>query len=235
VDVIVTVTTPMARAAKEVTQTVPVVAFFNNPVEEGLIQSLPRPGENITGITAFTSQEIFQKWVQLLKELIPGISRVAHLQSRAEIAVGWKQSAEAAARELGVKVLLAEHTPTNYADAFAFIMRERVEALSVASSAAKFANRHLIVEFAAKGRLPAVYGTREYVDAGGLMAYGSDATDLFRHLARYVDCILKGAKPADLPVEYPTKFQLVISLKTAKALGVTVPPALLARADEVIE
>jgi putative ABC transport system substrate-binding protein len=235
VDVIVTVTTPMSHAAKAVTQTVPIVMLSNNVLEEGLIQSLARPGGNITGLTAFTSLEIVGKQLQLFKELLPGMSVAASLQSRLEINVGWEQSAEAAGRQLGVRVLLAKHTPTNYADAFAFILRERVDALLVASSAANFANRHLIVDFAAKNRLPAMYGTRAYVDAGGLVAYGSDLTDLFRRLAGYVDRILKGAKPAELPVEYPTKIQLIINMKTAKALGLTMPSTLLARADEVIE
>ena len=138
-------------------------------------------------------------------------------------------------RELGINLLFAEHTPTDYTNAFAHIERERIDALLVPSTGANFANRHSIVEFAEKSRLPAMYQRREFVDAGGLIAYGVGVADLFRGLAGYIDRIFKGAKPADLPVEQPTKFELVINLKTAKVLGITVPPALLTRADEVIE
>ena len=136
---------------------------------------------------------------------------------------------------MGVEVLFAEHTPTDYAGAFEFIVRERADALSVAASGANFANRHLIVQFAAKNRLPTIYPERQSVDAGGLMSYGPDLPDLFRRLAGYVDRILKGANPADLPIEQPTKFHLVINLKAAKAIGLQIPASVLARADEVIE
>src|SRR5262245_57898952 len=235
VDVIVTGTTVMTRAAKAVTQTVPIVMVSNNVVEAGLVQSLARPGGNVTGFTAIDSLEIFGKQVQLLKELLPTMSIMAYLQSRAELNVAWPQRAEAAARELGVKILLAEHTPTNYVDAFAFIARERADAITVASSGPNLANRRLIVEFAAKSMLPAMYGTRAYVESGGLIAYGSDVLDLFRRLAGYADRILKGEVPGNMPVQTPTKFDLIINLKTANALGLTVPATLLARADEVIE
>jgi putative ABC transport system substrate-binding protein len=234
VDVIMTTTNPMTRAAKQVTQTVPIVMIGANAVEEGLIQSLARPGGNVTGISAITS-EMLPKWVQFLKELLPGLSRVAYLQSKAEMVAGWEQSTETAARELGVKILLAEYTPPSYADAFAFILREHVDALVVPANASNFANRHLIVRFAAENRLPTIYGFREFVAAGGLIGYGVDYADAYRRAAAYVDKILKGAKPADLPVEQPTKFELVIHLKTAKALGLTIPTTLLATADEVIE
>ena len=236
VDVIVTVTNPMTRAAKAVTRTVPIVMLSVSPVEEGLIQSLARPGGNITGLSADTSPEIFGKRVQLLKELLPTISRIAYLQqSKGEARAEATQIVEAVSRELGFQFLFAEHTPTQYADAFALIERERADALLVPPSGANFANRRLIVEFAAKNRLPAMYATREFVAAGGLIAYGAELADLFRHLAGYIDRIVKGAKPADLPVEQPTKFKLVINLRTAKTLGLTIPPTLLARADEVIE
>jgi putative ABC transport system substrate-binding protein len=235
-DVIVTVTDPMTRAAKDVTRTVPIVmAGSGGPVEAGLIESLARPGGNITGLANISGAEIIAKRMQLLKELLPGLSRVASLQSKAEALAGWEQSAAAVGRELGVTCLNAEHTPTDYAAAFALIARERPDALSVAHSAANLANRHLIIEFAAKNRLPAMYGSREYVTAGGLIAYGTDIADQFHRAAGYVDRILKGAKPADMPVEQPTKWHLVVNLKTAKALGLTIPPSLLARADEVIE
>src|SRR5262249_54425515 len=146
-----------------------------------------------------------------------------------------EQSQEAAARQLSVNVLLAEHTKTEYAGAFAFIAREHPDALSVAFSTANLTNLHLIIEFAAKNRLPAIYGAREFAAADGLIAYGVDVADIFHRAAGYVDRILKGAKPADLSVEQQTKFQMIINLKTAKALGLNVPPSLLARADEMIE
>jgi putative ABC transport system substrate-binding protein len=176
VDVIVTVTNPMTRAAKELTQTIPIIMLSPNPVEEGLIQSLARPGGNITGLTAEPSLEITGKRVQLLKELLPKMSRLAWLHS-SETPSEAKQSIEAASRELGFKLLLAEHAPTQYADAFALIARERADALYVAPSAANFANRRLIVEFAAKNRLLAMYGRREFVEAGGLISYGVPAGD----------------------------------------------------------
>ena len=235
VDVIVTVTTPMTKVAKEVTQTVPIVMISVNPVEEGLIQSLARPGGNITGITPNTGVETATKRVQLLKEILPGLSRVAMLQSQAENLREWEQIIKIIDRDLGVKMLFAEHTPSDYSGAFEFIVRERPDALFVVLSAANFANRRLIVEFAASNRIPAVYAARDYTVVGGLVSYGASNDDLWRRLAGYVDRVLKGAKPAELPVEQPTKFDLVINLKTAKALAITIPPALLARADEVIE
>ena len=235
VDVIVTINNSMTRAAKEVTQTVPIVMHSGNPVEEGLIQSLARPGGNITGLTAYTGLEISTKQVQLLKEIVPRMSRVAVLLPKPETLAHWKQIAEAITRELGVKLLFTEHAPSDYAAAFALIERERQDALLVPASAVNFPNRRLIVEFAAKNRLPAMYVSREYADAGGLISYGAEVADVFRRLAGYVDRILKGAKPADMPVEQPSKFQLTINLKTAKTLGLSIPSTLLASADEVIE
>jgi putative tryptophan/tyrosine transport system substrate-binding protein len=234
-DVIVTVTNPMTRAAQDVTRTVPiVVAYSVSPVENGLVQSLSRPGGNVTGLTMNVGSEIPGKQLQLLKELLPRISRVAFLHSKEQEAEG-VQNGEAAARALGIKLLPAEHTPTDYTDAFALIAREHPDALVVGGSAVNVANRYLIVEFAAQRRLPAMYPTREFVSAGGLISYGVDFHDLFRRAAGYVDRILRGAAPSDLPVEQPTKFQLVINVKTAIALGLEPPPTLLALADEVIE
>ena len=235
VDVIVTVTNAMTRAAKDVTRTVPIVmAYSVSPVEHGLVQSLGRPGGNVTGLTMNVGSAIPGKQLQLLKELLPRVSRVAVLYSKEEVAEE-AQSGQTAGRELGIKVLPAEHTPTDYNDAFALIAREHPDAMVVSASAANVANRHLIVEFAAQGRLPAMYASREFVNAGGLICYGVELADLFRRAAGYVDKILRGAKPADLPVEQPTKFELVINLKTAKALGLDVPDKLLALADGVIE
>jgi putative ABC transport system substrate-binding protein len=234
-DVIVTVANPITQAAKDVTRTVPIVmAYSVSPAEQGVVQSLNRPGGNVTGLTMNVGSEIPGKQLQLLKDLIPRISRVAFLHSKEQEAEG-VQSGEAAAGKLGITLLPAEHTPTDYSNAFALIMREHPDALMVGSSAVNVANRHLIVEFAAQRRLPAIYATREFVNIGGLISYGVDFHDLFRRAAGYVDKILRGANPGDLPVEQPTKFALVINLKTAKALGLDVPPTLLALADEVIE
>jgi putative ABC transport system substrate-binding protein len=235
VDVIVTVTTPMTKAAKDVTQTVPIVMLSGNPVEEGLVQSLARPGGNITGITHLTGGENTIKHAQLLKEILPGMSRVARLQSKAEALGEHAQIEEAINRKLGVKVLTAWNMPSDYSEAFGLITKERPDAVLVAANAANYANRKLIIEFAAKNRLPAIYSDRDYVVDGGLLAYGADLKDIFQRLAGYVSRILKGEKPADMPVEQPTKFLLTINLKTAKTLDLGVPATLLARADEVIE
>jgi putative ABC transport system substrate-binding protein len=170
----------------------------------------------------------------LLKELLPRISRVAFLHSKEQEAEG-VQSGETAADKLGITLLPAEHTPTDYTSAFALIMREHPDALVVSASAVNVANRHLIVEFAAQRRLPAMYATREFVNIGGLISYGVDFHDLFRRAAGYVDKILRGAKPDDLAIEQPTKFALAINLRTVKALDLDVPDKLLALADEVIE
>jgi putative tryptophan/tyrosine transport system substrate-binding protein len=235
VDVIVTVTNPMTQAAKDVTRTVPIVmAYSVSPVENGLVQSLSRPGGNVTGLSSNVGSDIPGKQLQLLKELLPRLSRVAFLHSKEQAAEG-VETGEAAARELGIKLLPAEHTPSDYNDAFTVIAREHPDALVVSASAVNVANRRLIVEFAAQRRLPAMYATREFVSAGGLISYGVDFADLFRRAAGYVDKILRGTKPADLPVEQPTKFELVINLKTAQSLGLDVPDKLLALADEVIE
>jgi putative ABC transport system substrate-binding protein len=235
VDAIVTVANPMTQAAKEVTGTVPIVmAYSVSPVEHGMVQSLSRPGGNVTGLAMNVGDEIPGKQLQILKELLPGISRVAFLHSKEQETEG-VQNGEAAARKLGITLLPAEHTPTDYTGAFVFIAREQPDALMVGGSAVNVANRHLIVEFAGQRRLPAMYATREFVGIGGLISYGVDFHDLFRRAAGYVDKILRGMKPADLPVEQPTKFALVINLKTAKSLGLDMPDKLLSLADEVIE
>ena len=235
-DVIATVGNPMARRAKAMTTTVPIVmAISVNPVEEGLVASLARPGGNITGLTVHTGPEIDAKRLELLKEALPKISRVAFLGMKADWEGPSGETIRAAALALGVRLIHAEHTPTEYAHAFAMITRERPDALFVTDSPPNFAHRRLIVEFAAKARLPGMYARREFVDAAGLMSYGPSITDFFRRAATYVAKILKGAKPADLPVEQPTKFELVINLKTAKALGLTIPQSVLIRADHVIQ
>ncbi len=237
-DVIVTNGDPMTRAAKAVTTTVPIVmATSNDPVGEGLVQSLARPGGNITGLTISVGPEIDAKRLQLLREMLPGVSRVAYLSSKED--KEWEsprgQSVRTAAQALGVTLVLAEFTPRQYTDAFTLISRARAEALFVSRSPSAYADRALIVDFATRARLPSMFGFREPVVLGGLMSYGANLDDILRRAAGYVDKILKGAKPADLPVEQPTKFELVINLKTAKALGLTIPPLLLLQATEVIE
>jgi putative ABC transport system substrate-binding protein len=166
---------------------------------------------------------------------VPSASRVAFLGTKKLWDVVYETSLKAGAQALGLTVFLAEHTPTEYAGAFALIGRERPDALFVASSSENYAQRRLIVDFATSKRLPNIHAFRESVEDGGLISYGVNIADLFRRAAGYVDKILKGAKPADLPIEQPTKFELVINLKTANALGLTIPPSLLQRADQVIE
>ena len=238
VDVIVTGNDLMTRAAKAVTTTVPIVmATSADPVGGGIVQSLARPGGNITGLTILVGPEIEAKRLELLREMLPGVSRVAYLGSKEN--KDWERppgkSVRTAAQALGVALVLAEFTPRQYTDAFTRISRARAEALFVADSAPVYADRGLIVDFATRTRLPSTFFDREAVESGGLMSYGANLPDNFRRAAGYVDKILKGAKPADLPVEQPTKFALVINLKTAKALGLTIPPSLLLRADEVIQ
>jgi putative ABC transport system substrate-binding protein len=234
-DVIVTAGNPTAQAAKQVTTTVPIVmATSDSPVEAGLVASLGRPGGNITGLTTNTGPEIEGKRLELLRDALPKISRVAYLRMKTDWESPTGESVKAVAKALNVTLLHAEHTPNEYAGAFTVIARQRPDALFVARSAPQYAQRRLIVEFAVKNRLPGMYGWREFVEAGGLISYGASASDLFRRAAGYVDKILKGAKPADLPIEQPTKFELVINLKTAKALGLTIPQSILIRADEVI-
>ena len=236
VDVIVVSNTLLAQRAREVTTAVPIVlGVSTDPVGSGLAQSLARPGGNVTGLTADVGPGIQGKRLELLKGAVPSASRVAFLGTKKLWDVVYETSIKAGAQALGLTVFLAEHTPTEYAGAFALIGRERPDALFVASSSENYAQRRLIVDFATSKRLPNIHAFRESVEDGGLISYGVNIADLFRRAAGYVDKILKGAKPADLPVEQPTKFELVINLKTAKALGLTIPPSLLQRADQVIE
>jgi putative ABC transport system substrate-binding protein len=237
-DVIVTPNDSIVRAAMTVTKTVPIVMVSGDPVREGFVQSLARPGGNITGLAAVVGPEIEAKRLQLLREALPGVSRVAYLGSKLD--KEWEgpygQSVRAAAQVLGVTLLPAEYTPRQFTDAFTLVSGARAGALFVGPGGAPaFANRGLIVDFATRARLPSTFGYREPVELGGLMSYGVNYADVFRRAAGYVDKILKGAKPPDLPVEQPTKFELVINLKTAKALGLTIPQSLLGRADEVIQ
>jgi putative tryptophan/tyrosine transport system substrate-binding protein len=237
VDVIVTAVTPDALAAAKATKTIPIVmAATGDPVTTGLIASLARPGGNVTGLTQIQT-DLSAKRLQLLKEIAPGISRIAALWNPQDaISSLARQEIESAARHLAVELHSLEvRSSDELTTAFASAADAHDDALMVLPSPIFVVNEQRIADFAAKHRLPSMFHLREFVQAGGLLAYGPDRADLFRRAASYVDKILKGANPADLPVKQPTKFQLVINLTTAKALGLTVPRYLLAEADEIIE
>ena len=237
IDLIVTATSPGIRAAKEATSTIPIVmAVAGDPVGDGFVASLARPGGNITGLTSL-STELGAKQLELLKQAVPKVSRVAVLSNPAnQLRAPQLQVAEMAARSLGVQLhILEARGPNEFESAFASMTRKRAGALLVLTDPLFFLHRTRIADLAAKSRLPAVYALREHVEAGGLMAYGASLSDLFRRAATYLDKILKGAKPSDLPVEQATKFELVVNLKTARALGLTIPQLILIRADEVIQ
>jgi putative ABC transport system substrate-binding protein len=240
VDVIVVQNTRAALAAKQATSTVPIVFLSaSDPVGSGLVTSLARPGGNVTGLSN-VSPELVGKNLELLRQIVPEVRRVAVLWEPGAIGEGPERqtlaAAEVAGRALGVQLQSVEvSAPADFARAFADMTSARVGAMTVFSSAMLFVQRKHLAALAAKNRLPTVFTAREHVDAGGLMSYGPNLADLIRRAATYVDKILKGAKPADLPVEQPTKFELVINMKTAKALGLTIPQSLLLRADQVIE
>jgi putative ABC transport system substrate-binding protein len=237
VDVIVTYGTPAAQAAKGATGTIPIVmAAIIDPVASGLVTSLARPGGNITG-QSMMSPDLAEKQLQILKELVPKTSRVAVLHNPANPGNAPQvRHAQDAARALGVRLqILGARGPSEIDGAFAAMAAEQAGAVIVLVDAILQSNRARIADLAARHRLPAVYGLHEYAEVGGLLAYGPNRLDMFRRAATYVDRILKGAKPGDLPVEQPSTFTLVINLKTAKALGLTIPPSLLLRADQVIE
>jgi putative ABC transport system substrate-binding protein len=237
VDVIVTYGPPAIQAAKQATTTIPIVmAGVIDPLAAGLVASLAQPGGNITGVSLM-APELVGKQLQILKEVVPTVSRVALLGNpdNAGSAPQVRQ-AQDAARALGVRLQpLEARGPGEIDSAFAAMTREQAGALIVLVDVMFDVQRTQIAELAAKSRLPTVAGLANLAEAGGLMSYGSNTTDNFRHAATYVDKILKGAKPADLPVEQPTKFELVINMKTAKMLGIRIPESILARADRVIE
>jgi ABC-type uncharacterized transport system substrate-binding protein len=236
VDVIVAGAAPAPEAAQRATSTIPIVmANHNDPVGSGLAVSLAKPGKNVTGLSTL-APELVGKRLQLLKEAVPGISRVAALWNPTVTTQAHElREAGVAARSLKVQLQVLEaRAPSDFAGAFSAMTKDRAGGVLVLTSSMFYAERTRIAELAAQNRLPAIYGVKEFAEAGGLMTYGINLHESFRRAATYVDKILKGAKPADLPVEQPTKFELVINLKTAKALGLTVPPSLLARADEVI-
>jgi len=238
VDVIVTIGTPAARAAKEATRTIPVIFVIQaNPVERGLVASLARPGGNLTGLTA-SPEELDGKQLELLREAVPGAPRLAYLWdanygsvSTSTWAANW-----AAPRLLGLRVQFLEvKGPGDFRVAFERATRERAEILFIVETPMTDNHFREIADLAATSRLPAIASKRRFAEAGLLMSYGVDSVALAERRAVFVDKILKGAKPADLPVEQPTKFELVINLKTAKALGLSIPPSVLVRANQVIE
>jgi ABC-type uncharacterized transport system substrate-binding protein len=237
-DLIVASDTSQVRAVKEATKEIPIVMVgVIEPVRRGLVASLAHPGGNVTGLTYTAGVEMVGKYLQLLKEVVPKVSRVAVLRyssSRSD-RNAFQSEEEAAARALDVTLqYYTVGEPQEFEGAFAAIKKARAEALLVRPHALFWTHARRIVDLAAQSRLPTMYPGRDHVEAGGLMAYEVDHRDIYRHLAFYVDKILHGAKPADLPVEQPTKFELIINLKTATTLGLTIPQSLLIRADEVI-
>jgi putative ABC transport system substrate-binding protein len=237
VDVIVTTGDTSVRAVKKATETIPIVTtIVSDPVALGFVISLARPGGNITGLTSL-APELGGKRLELLKEAVPRLSRVAVLGNRNSPGYGAQmKEIEVAAKELRMQVqTFGVQVPNDFDKAFSAMSRETVHAIIVIQSPAFSNERARLVDLAVKNRLPVMYPQSEFAEAGGLMSYGPSVPDLFRRAATYVDKILKGTKPADLPVEQPTKFELVINLKTAKQIGLTIPPNVLARADRVIQ
>jgi putative ABC transport system substrate-binding protein len=235
-DLIVASTDAIARAVRAATGAIPIVWIGGDPIQAGLATSLAHPGGNITGVTVYAGTEIFGKRLQILKEAVPWASKVTFLTTRTS--KGLEQPLREAGRRLQISVIdtaLAEATPSEVQRVFAEIAQDRPDAIIVNSIGDLIPHRQLIVELAEKSRLPAIYPWRDYVAAGGLMAYASDERELWRRMATDVHEILNGAKPGDIPIYQPAKFEFVINLKAAQSLGLTLPPELLAAADEVIE
>ncbi|HWU37900.1 MAG TPA: ABC transporter substrate-binding protein [Candidatus Acidoferrum sp.] len=229
---------PNIRAAKQATSTIPILTVTaTDPVGRGFVASLAHPGGNLTGLTDSVGVATERKQLQLLKEAVPKAARVAALRySGAAPIPGWQADFEAAARALGLTLQRYEvREPDELEGAFTAMTNAQADALLVVTQAFLYAHRHRILDLAAKNRLPVMYSHRDFVEAGGLMSYWASDPAIWRRAGFYVDKILKGAKPGDLPIEQPTKFDLLINLKTAKALGLTIPPSLLNRADEVIQ
>ena len=237
-DVIVAGANAAVLAVKNATRTIPIVMFLAvDPVGSGFVASLARPGGNITGLTVTAGEELYGKQLQLLKDAFPRISRVAILLNRAAPTYARaSREIEVAIRALRLHQQIVEVAgPGELDDAFSSLAADHPDALFVPIDSMFYHQRARLAGLALKSRLPAMWGLKEHAEAGGLLAYSTDLGDLARRAAAFVDKILRGAKPGDLPVEQPTKFELVINLKTAKALGLTIPPSLLARADQVIE
>lgn len=240
VDVLVASSTPAAKAARAATTTTPIVMVnASNPVAAGVVASLARPGGNVTGLTSQATSDIRAKQLQLLKEALPRVMRIAVLRSPDHIEDSIWKDYETAAQAVGVKVQAVDVRSAEEIDrAFALIGRDRPGALLVpagAGDAIFFINRQRVIAHVNERRLPAMFGLRELTDAGGLMSYSAELADQFRRAAGYIDKILKGARPGDLPVEHPTRFELVINLKAARTLGITLPQSLLLRADHVLQ
>jgi len=237
IDVLVAMSTPGALAAKQATSTIPIVmAAVGEPVEMKLVESLAHPGGNITGLS-LSAPQLAAKRLDLIKQALPKLSRVTVLWNSANQGMQTRfQETQRGAHQLGVSIhSIAIQSPDDFDLVFGAMMKDRPESLLVLADTVTVANRQRAIEFAARNRVPAIYEIRAFAEDGGLMSYGIDMSDHYRRAAVYVDKILKGAKPADLPVEEPTKFELVINLKTAQVLGLTMPPSLLQRADQVIE
>jgi putative tryptophan/tyrosine transport system substrate-binding protein len=236
-DLLVATSTPGAVAAKQATSVIPIVMIsVGEPVEVKLVESLAHPGGNVTGLSLIAPQ-LAAKRLDLLKQAFPRLARVTVLWNSANQGMHARfQETQAGAQTLGLALQsVTVHGPDDFEPLFVAMTRERPEALLVLADTVTVANRQRTVEFAARSRVPAIYESRAFVDAGGLMSYGVDVAEHYRRAAFYVDKILRGARPADLPVEQPTKFEMVVNLKTARALGVTIPQSLLLRADQVIE
>ena len=237
VDVVFAFTTPAVLAAKKATTDVPVVFGAHAPVELGLVASLARPGGNLTGLTLTAGPSVYGKYTELLNEVAPGLSRFAVLSNPANPATAVQlREMQSVASALRVTLLPFEVKDLGELEAtFAAMKKARADALIVLADAGFLAQRRRIADLTIKNGLPSIYGIHEHVEAGGLMAYAASRLEIFRRAATYIDKILKGAKPANLPIEQPTTFDLVINLKTAKALGLTIPPSLRLRAERVIE
>src|SRR5713101_3900056 len=236
-DTLVAVSPPSVKAAKDATNTIPIVMLlsYSDPVELGFVASFARPGGNITGVVLAAEPTIVGKRLELIKEVVPRAERIAVLTTGEVQSRTQAQWADRVAPSLGVKLVVVEIRDADYDRAFATMAAERADALLVAASVIFSTDRERIIQLAAKHRLPAIYEWREHVEAGGLMAYGGSVSGFTRRAAGYVDRIFKGANPADLPIERATTFELVINLRTAKALKRTIPQSLLLRADEIIQ
>jgi putative ABC transport system substrate-binding protein len=233
-DLIIAISTPFVLDVKAATSTVPVVGIFGEPIERGIVSSLARPGGNITGISVDVGEDQWPKRVQLLKEAVPHISRLGLLATRERFNAGVREALKNSISLVGPPL----ERPTDeqeYQRVFAALAQEGADSLLVSDESENVTYRTLIAELAAKGRLPTIFLYRQYVEAGGMMSYGIDISDLGHRMADIADKILKGAKPADIPIFQPTKFELSVNLKTAKTLGIELPPLLVARADNVIE
>jgi putative ABC transport system substrate-binding protein len=236
VDVIVTTSTRETLTAKRVTSQIPIVMTLTpDPVGQGLVRSLARPGGNVTGLTSVVPG-LSQKYVELLREMTPSASRFAVVTGPASPIPEIRTDLQVAARQLGLQLVFTRvKTPEEFDDILASLRRQGADGVIVPLDALTYLHRKAFARVILKHRLPAIYWARDYLEDGGLMAYSASLTELGRQAATFVDKILKGARPADLPIQQPTKFELVVNLKTAKALGLTIPPAVLARADEIIQ